>query len=276
MIGEKTVIITGMVDKEKLVKKARNYLLDLLPVAGQIARRYLHAEELPSKKKGVHDFVTAADLAVDKFLKENLNKEFSVIPILSEETFDGDFKKYTNKDLLFIIDPLDGTSNFARGDDNFCISVGLVERGEPLLGVIFSPISSRLFWATYRDIKAFWNGRSIKVSDIKELDKAVVCTDWSHVMETREETTQFLRKIYTKVRQIKILGSAATDLTLLARGGVDIYHHVRLFPWDVAAAGLIAQKAGAKVTEINGNEWNVFSKSILASNPILHKKLLKL
>ena len=265
-----------MVDKEKLVKKARNYLLDLLPVAGQIARRYLHAEELPSKKKGVHDFVTAADLAVDKFLKENLNKEFSVIPILSEETFDGDFKKYTNKDLLFIIDPLDGTSNFARGDDNFCISVGLVERGEPLLGVIFSPISSRLFWATYRDIKAFWNGRSIKVSDIKELDKAVVCTDWSHVMETREETTQFLRKIYSKVRQIKILGSAATDLTLLARGGVDIYHHVRLFPWDVAAAGLIAQKAGAKVTEINGNEWNVFSKSILASNPILHKKLLKL
>src|SRR3989338_4778217 len=276
MIGEKTVIITGMVDKEKLVKKARNYLLDLLPVAGQIARRYLHAEELHSKKKGVHDFVTAADLAVDKFLKENLNKEFSVIPILSEETFDGDFKKYTNKDLLFIIDPLDGTSNFARGDDNFCISVGLVERGEPLLGVIFSPISSRLFWATYRDIKAFWNGRSIKVSDIKELDKAVVCTDWSHVMETREETTQFLRKIYSKVRQIKILGSAATDLTLLARGGVDIYHHVRLFPWDVAAAGLIAQKAGAKVTEINGNEWNVFSKSILASNPILHKKLLKL
>ncbi|KKS46845.1 hypothetical protein A3J20_05695 [Candidatus Gottesmanbacteria bacterium RIFCSPLOWO2_02_FULL_42_29] len=265
-----------MVDKEKLVKTARNYLLDLLPSAGQIVRRYLHAEELPSKKKGIHDFVTAADLAVDDFLQRMLKKEFPTIPLLTEETFEGDFNDYRQNELLFIIDPLDGTSNFARGDDNFSISVALVERKEPLLGVIFSPISSRLFWATYRDKKAFWNGRSIHVSDVKELNKAIVCTDWSHVMETREDTTQFLRKIYTKVRQIKILGSAATDLTLLARGGVDIYHHVRLYPWDVAAAGLIAQKAGVKVTEIDGGKWNVFSESILAANPTLHKKLLKL
>src|SRR3989344_66367 len=265
-----------MVDREKLVKKARNYLLDLLPVAGQIVRRYLHAEELPTKKKGTHDFVTAADLAVDKFLKENLNKAFHEIPILSEETFDGNFEKYKKKELLFIIDPLDGTSNFSRGDDNFCISVGLAERGEPLLGVIFSPISSRLFWTTYRDKKAFWNGRSISVSNITELGEAVVCTDWSHIMETREETTQFLRKIFGKVRQIKILGSAASDITLLARGGVDIYHHVRLFPWDVAAAGLIAQKAGALVTEIDGGKWNVFSESILAANPVLHRAILNL
>lgn len=263
-----------MVEKEKLVKKARNFLLDLLPVAGQIVRRYLHAEELPTKQKGVHDFVTAADLAVDKFLKENLNKNFSEIPILSEETFEGNLEKYAKRDLQFIIDPLDGTSNFSRGDDNFCISVALVERGESLLGVIFSPISSRLFWATYRDKKAFWNGRSISVSDVTDLNKAIVCTDWSHVMETREETTQFLRKIYIKVRQIKILGSAATDLTLLARGGVDIYHHVKLYPWDVAAAGLIVQKAGAKVTEIDGGKWNVFSESILAANPVLHGKIL--
>ena len=263
-----------MIAKEKLVKKARNFLLDLLPVAGQIVRRYLHAEELPSKRKGVHDFVTAADLAVDKFLQENLNKEFSNIPILSEETFKGNLEKYSNKELQFIIDPLDGTSNFARGDDNFCISVGLVEKGESVLGVIFSPISSRLFWTTYRDKKAYWNGRSIHVSDISELGRAIVCTDWSHVMETREETTQFLRKIYTKVRQIKILGSAATDLTLLARGGVDIYQHVKLYPWDVAAAGLIAQKAGAVVTEIDGSRWNAFSPSILAANPDLHKRIM--
>ena len=265
-----------MENNEKLVKSARNFLLDLLPSAGQIVRRYLHAEELPSKKKGVHDFVTAADLAVDKFLQEHLNYNFSKIPILSEETFEDNLEDYKNMNLLFIIDPLDGTSNFARGDDNFCISVALAERGEPLLGVIFQPISSRLFWTTYRDQKAFWNGRSIRVSDISELNKAVVCTDWSHIMETREETTQFLRKIFGKVRQIKILGSAASDITLLARGGVDIYHHVRLFPWDVAAAGLIAQKAGALVTEIDGSRWNVFSESILAANPELHKKTLKI
>lgn len=268
--------IKVMIDREKLVKHSRNFLLDLLPVAGQIVRRYLHAEALPSKKKGVHDFVTAGDLAVDKFLRENLKKQFPEIPILTEETFDGNFKQYEENEYLLIIDPLDGTSNFSRGDDNFCISVGLVENKQPILGVIFSPISSRLFWTTYRDKKAYWNGRSISVSKVTNLNEAVVCTDWSHVMETREETTQFLRKIYTKVRQIKILGSAATDLTLLARGGVDIYHHVKLYPWDVAAAGLIAQKAGAEVTEIDGSRWNVYSDSILAANPSLHQKILNL
>src|SRR3989338_2956627 len=143
-----------MENNEKLVKSARNFLLDLLPNAGQIVRRYLHAEELPSKQKGVHDFVTAADLAVDKFLKDNLNKQFPDIPILSEETYEGNLEKYADKDLQFIIDQLDGTSNFARGDDNFCISVALVENGEPIMGVIFQPIQSRLFWTTYRDKKA--------------------------------------------------------------------------------------------------------------------------
>lgn len=264
-----------MINKERLVKYAKNFLLDLLPSAGQIVRRYLHAEELPSRKKGIHDFVTEADLAVDKFLKANLSNNFPDIPILSEETVNDSLDKYEKKDILFVIDPLDGTSNFSRGDDNFCISVGLVEKGESILGVIFQPIQSRLFWTTYRDKRAYWNGRSIHVSGVSDLNHTVVCTDWSHVLETREQTTQFLRMIYTKVRQIKILGSAATDLTLLARGGVDVYHHVKLYPWDVAAAGLIAQKAGAAVTKIDGSKWNAFSDNILAANPKLHKIILE-
>lgn len=260
----------------KFIDKTCNYLLDLLPRAGQILRRYFHADILPSKKKGVHDFVTAADLAVDAFLQENLKKNYPDIPIMTEETIKGSVESHVKENLLWIVDPLDGTANFARGDVNFSISVALVTKGEPLLGVIFAPISSRLFWATSFDNHAFWNGRRIKVSQNSELDKAIVCTDWSHILDTRDETTNFLRKVYGHVRQIKILGSAATDITLLARGGVDIYHHVRLFPWDTAAAGLIAQKAGAKVTEIDGTKWNAFSKGIIAANPILYQKLLKL
>lgn len=259
-----------------LVKDARNFLLDLLPRAGQILRRYFHAEELPTQAKGKLDFVTAADLAVDNFLKERLVKAYPQIPILSEETVKDDLVSYKNKPLLWIIDPLDGTSNFSRGDNNFSISVALVDNGQPILGVIFAPISSRLFWASENEKYVYWNGRRIGVSSITDLNKAVVCTDWSHILETRDQTTEFLKKIYGHVRQIKILGSAATDLTLLAKGGVDIYHHVRLFPWDVAAAGLIAKKAGAKVTDISGDPWNAFSKSILAANSVLHQELLKL
>lgn len=250
--------------------------MDLLPKAGQILRRYFHAEELPSHKKGVHDFVTAADLAVDKFLQENLLRKYPQIPILTEETFKGNLDTYSEVSRLWIIDPLDGTANFARGDVNFSISIALVEKCNSVLGVIFAPISSRLFWANANEEFAYWNGRRIKVSNVSDLGEAIVCTDWSHVLETRDATTDFLRKIYGHVRQIKILGNAATDITLLARGGVDIYHHVRLFPWDVAAAGLIAQKAGAVVTGIDGKPWNAFSPGILAANPVLHKKLLEL
>lgn len=259
---------------EKLIVQSKDFLLNLLPRAGQIARSYFHAEELLSHKKGIHDIVTEADLKIDGFLHQKLSKEFPDIPILTEETAKGDLESYEDEELLWVVDPLDGTANFARGDANYSISVALVSRGEPLVGVIFAPVSSRLFWASCNDSYSFWNGRRIQVSNIQKLGQAVVCTDWSHILETREDTTNFLRKIYGHVRQIKILGSAATDLTLLARGGVDIYHHVRLFPWDVAASGLIAKGAGAIVTEVDGKPWNVFSKSILAANPILHKAIL--
>ncbi len=269
-------MIRTLKDSETLVNEAKDFLLDLLPKAGQILRRYFRAEELPSHKKGIHDFVTAADLAVDKFLQEILLKKYPEIPILTEETFKGDLDSFSKIPRLWIIDPLDGTANFARGDVNFSISIALAEEGSPILGAIFAPISSRLFWASSLEESAYWNGRKIKVSNVSDLGEAIVCTDWSHILETRDDTTNFLRKIYGHVRQIKILGSAATDITLLARGGVDIYHHVRLFPWDVAAAGLIAQKSGAKVTETDGKKWHAFSPGIIAANPKLHERIMKL
>jgi len=254
-------------------KSILDFLFDIIPQAGQILRRYFHAEDLPQKRKGVHDFVTVADLAVDKFFRDKLIKAYPQIPILTEEKIEDDLFSFAKEPILWIIDPLDGTANFARGDVNFSISVALVRKGSPVLGVIFAPVSSRLFWATENDKYAYWNGRRITVSQTTDLGQAIVCTDWSHILDTRDQTTSFLKKIYGRVRQIKILGSAATDITLLARGGVDIYHHVRLFPWDVAAAGLIAQKAGALVTDTKGKPWNAFSKGIIAANPILHRKI---
>jgi len=250
-------------------------LLNLLPRAGQIVRQYFLAEDLPKEQKGVHDFATAADLASNAFLQKELKKILDV-PVLTEETGSHDFTYFKKQNYCWIVDPLDGTSNFARGDSNFSISVALVSKGDPVIGVVYLPITSRFFWAIAGVDGAYCNGPRIHVSPIKNLEHAVVCTDWSHILDTRDDTTMFLRKIYGNVRQVKILGSAATDITLLARGGVDIYHHVRLFPWDVAAAGLIASKAGAIVTEVDGTPWNPFSRSILAANPTLHRNILAL
>src|SRR3989304_8883404 len=142
---------------EALVKNAKEFLLDLLPRAGQILRRYFGAEELVSKRKGIHDFVTAADLAVDKFLQEKLVKAFPKIPILTEEAVKGEIDLYRSKSPLWIIDPLDGTANFSRGDSNFSISVALVDKGKTVLGAIFAPVTSRLFWASILEDHAYWN-----------------------------------------------------------------------------------------------------------------------
>ncbi len=178
--------------------------------------------------------------------------------------------------MVWLVDPLDGTSNFARGDNNFSISVALVSKGKPLVGVLFIPISSRMFWAREDKSGAYWNGRRIYVSKISKLSQSEVCTDWSHDLKIRGQTTDFLRKVVCHVRQIRILGSAATDISLLAWGRIDIYHHVHLMPWDVAASSLIAQKAGAVVTDTKGGKWNVFTPDILAANTILHTQILNL
>ncbi len=253
-----------------------NFLQNMLPRAGQILRRYFHSENLESRKKGKLDFVTVADLSADNFIRSELSKNYPGIPVLTEETAPADFMPLLSEDYLWVVDPLDGTANFARGNSNFSISVALVSKGKPMVGALFAPISSRLFWARDGKDGAFWNGRNIHVSSVNELSESIICTDWSHILSTRDETTDFLHKVYGEVRQIKILGSAATDLTLLARGGVDIYHHVYLYPWDVAAAAFLAQKAGAVVTDEKGRGWSAFTPGILAANPVLHEKILNL
>lgn len=258
------------------LSKAEDFLLNTLPVAGQILRQYFHAKELVKKHKGKIDIVTSADLAVDDFFHKKIGKAYPGVPILTEETAPDDFLAQASEQLLWVVDPLDGTANFARGDSNYSISVALVSYGQPLVGALFVPVHSRLFWARADGNAAYWNGRRIHVSPISTLEEAVVCTDWSHILETRDATTSFLRKIFGTVRQIKILGSAATDISLLAWGGVDIYHHVHLMPWDVAASALIADKAGAIVTDTKGGKWNVFTADMLAANAVLHKKILKI
>ena len=265
-----------MIIDKPFIKQAQSFILDFLPRAGQIVRSYFQSESLSKKAKEYRDFATQADLAADKFISQTLRREYPDIPLLTEETCQGEISRFKREKLVWVVDPLDGTANFSRGDSNFSISIALVSLGRPVLGAIFAPVSSRLFWSNSYSGKSYWNGRTIKVSPVKELDQAVQATDWSHILPTRKQTTSFLNRIYPHIRQVKILGSAATDLTLLARGGVDIYHHVKLFPWDVAAAGLICQNAGAKVTQINGKAWDVFSDSILAANRYLHQKILKL
>jgi len=253
-----------------------NFLLDLLPKTGDILMSYFSSDHLSVRYKSKRDIVTEADLAVDEFLQNNLRSKYPQIPILSEETYSGNFADYQNKKLLWVIDPLDGTTNFSRKLPHFAVSVALVSDKKPLIGVVYQPVYKNLFWANKESDGAFGNGKKLNVSKIDRLEEAVVCSDWSHNLKTHDDTIRIIKKLDGHVRSIKMMGSAVSDLMNLACGKIEAYHHIQLMPWDGAAASLIAEKAGAKVTDTKGGNWNVFTPGLLVANKIIHKKILSL
>lgn len=257
------------------VHKAKTFLLKLLPRAGQIAKSYFYQKTIVIRQKGRYDLVNQADLALDQFLSEALLREFPDIPILSEETVRGNIEDFKKESLVWLIDPLDGSINFSRKDPNFSISVALVAKGKSVLGAVSTPLQDKLFWASIFEEGAFLNGKKIKTSQIDNLSQAVISTEWSYFLPNRDKTKNCLQEISDKILQFKILGSATTSMTLVSQGITDVYFHSGLFPWDHAAAGLIAQKAGAMVTNLTGKSWQPFDRDILMANIKLYSKIKK-
>lgn len=251
-----------------------NSLLNILPKAGEILRHYSHSNIVKEKMKGKIDFVTNADLEVDHFLHQKLKDIYPAIPIISEENV-SDIDKINRNYLQFIIDPLDGTANFSRGDSNYSISAALVSKRNPLIGVVYTPNNKSTFWARYDRKYAYCNGKRITVSSVSDLSDAEFTTDFSHEFKAGKETARILKKIYSLVLLVKIRGCASMGILRVSNSLSDIYHCVNLMPWDMAAAGLIAQKAGALVTDKDGRDWNPFVQGILVANPLLHKKFIQ-
>lgn len=262
--------------KEIDLNEAREYLLKLTSPAGDILRKYFTSGKFTSRSKGGVDVLTQADVEVDKFLRENIKKQYPQTFLLTEETAPKDYSSLKDLDNLWVIDPLDGTVNFSRGNANFAISVGLIDKGISKLGVVYAPMSNELYWAQQDKDGAFLNGKPITVSPTNDLRETVFCCDWGWNLTTRIETVKWLEKINTYVRQIKCMGSAVADLASLADGTIDTYLHSGLKPWDVAASALLIEKAGGKITTPKGDKWDVFQPEMLASNGILHDSVLKL
>ena len=264
--------MNGQIDLDE----TKEYLLKLVPQAGDILRGYFASGKFTSESKGGVDFLTQADKEVDTFLLESIRKEYSRYPILTEETAPKDYSSLKQLDNLWIVDPLDGTVNFSRHHPNFSISVGLVDKGVSKLGVVYIPITEDLYYAQADKEGAFLNGEPIKVSSTKDLRETVLACDWSWILEQRLSVVRWLGSIVIHVRQIKSMGSAVADLASLANGRIDAYIHSGLKPWDVAASSLLIEKAGGKITTPSGRKWNVFEPEMLASNAILHKSMLDL
>ena len=220
------------------------------------------------KYKGVIDLVTEIDRQSEAFLVGEVQQRFPGHRILAEEggTFAGD------EEHLWLIDPLDGTVNYAHGVPVFCVSIAYAYRKQVTLAAVYDPLRDELFTAE-RGQGAWLNGRALRVSQVQELQRSLLVTGFPYdTWNTPRNNFDYFTKLAKMTQGVRRLGSAALDLCYVAAGRFDGYWELSVKPWDVAAAGLIASEAGAIVTGVDGEPDAL--QSVLAANPILHTKLL--
>lgn len=258
------------------LSEAKGFVIDLTSKAGEIAKKYQFAADLKHKSKGTSDFATEADIEVEEFLKKNLEKKYPGSEFLMEESAPQDYSGFSSKETLWVIDPIDGTANFSIGNPYFAISVALVSFSKVKLGVVYAPVLNQLFLAREDKKDALLNNSPLSVSQTSSINQAHLATGFPWDMEKRKVIVKWLGQVSPSARQIKVMGSAALDICSVAKGEVDAFFATGIKPWDVAAAYLILEKSGGKITTSQGDSWDIFKESILASSGILHDKILSL
>jgi myo-inositol-1(or 4)-monophosphatase len=237
--------------------------------------------------KGAIDPVTESDLQSQELIVGLIRRSFPDHGFLAEETAGegggaGPSPAATTppasapRPCRWIIDPLDGTVNFAHGLAAFCVSIALEVEGRLEYGVVYDPLRDELFEAR-RGQGALLNGRAIRVSGIDRLDRALVATGFPYdIRERLPETLGRLRRILGAVQGLRRIGSAALDMSYLACGRFDAFYEENLKPWDTAAGLLLISEAGGRLSSFNGGPYDLYSPNILCSNGWLHEKLLTL
>jgi myo-inositol-1(or 4)-monophosphatase len=253
---------------------ALNVMTSAARKAGRrLIRDFGEVENLQISLKGPGDFVSVADQRTESILIGELQKARAGYPILSEEVglIDGPDKSHR-----FIIDPLDGTTNFLHGIPHFAISIGLERDGQLVSGVIYNPISDDMFTAE-KGSGAYLNDKRLRVAARKTLKDSVAATGIPFIGKGGHERFQAeLGAVMANTAGVRRFGSAALDLAWLAAGRYDAYWERNLKPWDIAAGILMVREAGGVVTDMDGSARMLDSGHILASNESLHPQFLKL
>ena len=220
-----------------------------------LIRDFGELENLQVSKKGPKDFVTNSDKKTEKVLINELTKNKKKYSILSEEI---GFIKNDDNDYIWVIDPIDGTTNFLHGIPHFCISIGLKFKDEIISGIIFDPIKNEIFYAE-KNQGAFFNNHRIRVSKRKNLDECLFATNKNGLSSTDLNS--------------RIFGSAALDLAYVASGRIDGYFQNGLNLWDIAAGTLIVKEAGGIVNNYDTEKTK--NIKVIASSENINQKLLK-
>ena len=245
--------------------------------AGVRLREFL-AQGVATEYKGDVDLVTVADRTVEKLIRGRLREAFPEHGVYGEEgtreRLEGEFRWY--------VDPLDGTTNFAHGVPQFCVSLGLEHRpaglepdqdGTLVAAVICDPMRDELYTAE-RGRGAWLNGKPMRVSRTPELAEALVATGFPSRKRHLSPNIHFYHEFTLRSHGVRRAGSAALDLAYVAAGRMDAFWEFNLNPWDTAAGVLLVEEAGGRVTDFSGGVFRLDSREILASNGLIHEELL--
>ena len=245
-------------------------IIQISKEAGELIRNGFGKTHSIEFKTNELNLVTETDKASEKLITDFIKKKYPSHGILAEEG--SEMNK--SAEYLWVVDPLDGTTNFAHGFPIFSVSIGLQKNGETIAGVVYD-VNRDVVYSTEKNNGSFENGRRIRVSKNENLGHSMLVTGFPYdVKDNPDKAFERFIEFLKHARAIRRLGSAAIDFCYVAKGVFDGFWEVSLHPWDICAGKLIVEEAGGLVTDFNGNEIDINSKRILATNGVIHQKMI--
>ena len=256
--------------KSKKGKTVREVIEEAVKIAGEILLSKFNQEK-KIKNKGPKDIVTDVDVEVERIIFEHLRSNFPEMGMIGEESFKGEMPS----GFVWVVDPIDGTRNYAAGIPIFSIVVALSYDGEVVAGANFDPKKNELFIAE-KGKGAFLNGRSINISEKTEIEKSIIGMDLSYNDNGGKFGFEIIQKLWPDIQTVRIIGSSALGISYVAAGRTDLYFNYYLKPWDIAAGILLVEESGGVATDRKGQKANLFSEGIIVSNKTLHNSFLEI
>ena len=250
-----------------------NFAIDVARDAGGLLMQRLGVAKVTNKSD--IDLVTEADLASENLIIERIRSYYPQHGILAEESGEAtQVDGGKRSEWKWVIDPLDGTTNYAHSYPCFCVSIALEHAGVLEVGVVYDPVRDEMF-AAERGNGATLNDRKITVSSVEELKHAMVCTGFPYNVRERPNFTRDFANFTMAAQAVRRDGSAALDLAYVACGRFDGFWEDGLSPWDIAAGKILIEEARGKVTNFENAPLNIYTKKVLASNGLVHDAMLR-
>ena len=238
--------------------------------AGELLRRDFRSRSIFAFKSEI-DLVTETDTASQTLIHDRLSALFPGHDFLAEEGL----RKLAEAEFRWVIDPLDGTTNFVHRIPWFCVSIGLEHRGVPVAGVVLNPMNGELF-AAETGAGAFLNGDPIRVSETGDLDRSLVATGFPYDIRTSGTNVAAHDRFLRSAQAVRRFGAAALDLCYVACGRFEGFWEMKLKPWDTAAGAVVVGEAGGLVTDFLGRPADIYHPEVCASNGRIHRRMLEI